>query len=157
MDPQDRKAIDDLFVRINEIERRGAERDPQAEAYIAARLNDTPTSAYYLAQTVVVQQQALEAAQARIEAAERAPQSRGFFGLGGARPPAARNPWGAQPAAPAPARGGFLAGAAQTAVGVAGGVMLGNMIGGMFGADEAQAAEGEPAPDEEFDLGDSEF
>ncbi|MER8715919.1 DUF2076 family protein [Mesorhizobium sp. M1295] len=43
------------------------------------------------------------------------------------------------------AGGGFLAGAAQTAMGVAGGVLLGNAIAGMFGGSEAQAAE-RPAP-----------
>ncbi len=37
--------------------------------------------------------------------------------------------------------GGFLAGAAQTAMGVAGGVLLGNAIAGLIGGDEAQAAE----------------
>jgi hypothetical protein len=37
--------------------------------------------------------------------------------------------------------GGFLAGAAQTAMGVAGGLLLGNAIAGMFSGDEAQAAE----------------
>ncbi len=40
--------------------------------------------------------------------------------------------------------GGFLAGAMQTAVGVAGGVIIGNMLAGMFGGNEAQAA---PAQD----------
>ncbi|TIU14597.1 MAG: DUF2076 domain-containing protein, partial [Mesorhizobium sp.] len=39
------------------------------------------------------------------------------------------------------AGGGFLAGAAQTAMGVAGGVLLGNAIAGMFGGSEAQATE----------------
>ena len=38
--------------------------------------------------------------------------------------------------------GGFLAGAAQTAVGVAGGVLLGNAIAGMF-AGPAEAGEPE--------------
>jgi hypothetical protein len=38
--------------------------------------------------------------------------------------------------------GGFLAGAAQTAMGVAGGVLLGNMIADAFGGgDEAKAAD----------------
>jgi hypothetical protein len=37
--------------------------------------------------------------------------------------------------------GGFLAGAAQTAVGVAGGVLLGNALAGLFGGGDAQAAE----------------
>ncbi|WP_287173880.1 DUF2076 family protein [Mesorhizobium sp.] len=39
------------------------------------------------------------------------------------------------------AGGGFLAGAAQTAMGVAGGVLLGNAITGMFGGSQAQATE----------------
>jgi len=44
------------------------------------------------------------------------------------------------------AGGGFLAGAAQTAVGVAGGLLLGNMIASMFsGSNEAQAAAAQPA------------
>jgi hypothetical protein len=37
--------------------------------------------------------------------------------------------------------GGFLAGAAQTALGVTGGVLLGNAIAGMLGGSEAKAAE----------------
>ena len=50
--------------------------------------------------------------------------------------------------------GGFLAGAAQTAMGVAGGVLLGNAIAGMFGGDEAQAAQpAEEAPADEADFG----
>jgi uncharacterized protein len=44
-----------------------------------------------------------------------------------------------------PGGGGFLAGAAQTAMGVAGGVLLGNAIAGMLGGHEAKAAE--PATD----------
>lgn len=53
--------------------------------------------------------------------------------------------------------GGFLAGAAQTAMGVAGGVLLGNAIAGMFAGNEAQAAQSdasEPkAADEGMDFG----
>ncbi|GGD21330.1 DUF2076 domain-containing protein [Aureimonas glaciei] len=41
--------------------------------------------------------------------------------------------------------GGFLAGAAQTAMGVAGGLLLGNALGNMFGGNEAQAADATPA------------
>jgi hypothetical protein len=37
--------------------------------------------------------------------------------------------------------GGFLAGAATTAAGVAGGMLIGSMLGGMFGGDSANAAE----------------
>lgn len=60
-----------------------------------------------------------------------------------------------QQAAPgaAPARGGsFLGGAAQTAMGVAGGVLLANAIGGMMGGGEAQAAEA-PAETPAEDVG----
>ena len=46
-------------------------------------------------------------------------------------------PWGGRPAG----GGGFLAGAAQTAMGVAGGMLLGNMLAGMLTGDSAQAAE----------------
>jgi hypothetical protein len=42
--------------------------------------------------------------------------------------------------------GGFLAGAAQTAMGVAGGLLLGNALGSLFsGGDEAKAADATPA------------
>ena len=119
----------------------------------------------------------MEAAQARIEelggAASEAPlQNRGGF-LGkplrllsttasrtGSVPRISR-PGGAAPQQPIPAAtqaqrgGGFLAGAAQTAMGVAGGVLLANAIGGMFGnGGEAQAAE---VPDEELQSDDSGF
>jgi hypothetical protein len=42
--------------------------------------------------------------------------------------------------------GGFLGSALQTAVAVAGGVMMANLLTGMFAGDEAQAAEA-PAED----------
>jgi hypothetical protein len=60
----------------------------------------------------------------------------------------------------APGRGGgFLAGAAQTAMGVAGGVLLGNMLAGAFsGGDEAKAADAgqaEPQQAAAEDIGDA--
>jgi hypothetical protein len=46
--------------------------------------------------------------------------------------------------------GGFLAGAMQTAMGVAGGMILGNMLMSMFDPGVAEAATTEePAPEEE--------
>jgi hypothetical protein len=45
-----------------------------------------------------------------------------------------------------PQQRGFLSGAAETALGVAGGVLLGNLIAGAFsGGGQATAAEQEPA------------
>jgi hypothetical protein len=55
---------------------------------------------------------------------------------------------------PQSAPGGFLAGAAQTATGVAGGMLLANAVVGMF-AGEAQAAEA--VVDPEPDMGDAGF
>ncbi|HCF19261.1 MAG TPA: DUF2076 domain-containing protein, partial [Rhodospirillum rubrum] len=53
----------------------------------------------------------------------------------------------------------FLAGAMQTAMGVAGGVLMGNAIMSLFSGDEAQAAEPapEPAPEEDYAADDAGF
>src|SRR3954466_11068598 len=132
MDSNDRDAIANLFERLAEVEERSPPRDPEAEAFIRERIATQPGAPYYLAQTVVVKQQALEVAQERI--ADLEARGSGFlgnpFGDTGRpqlppRPGQAvrddrRQPWGGG--------GGFLAGAAQTAMGVAGGVVLGNMI-----------------------------
>src|SRR5690606_3910083 len=97
------------------------------------------------AQTVVVQQAALEEAERRIRELES--QSRR---LDDGRRDAPRGPWDrAQPQDDRYDRrsgglggGGFLAGAAPTAMGVAGGMLLGSMIGSLFGGGAAHAAEG---------------
>ncbi|GGE32998.1 hypothetical protein GCM10007276_07830 [Agaricicola taiwanensis] len=169
MDRNDQQAIDSLFGKLSAVERQSPSRDPQSEDFIRERIAQQPHAPYYMAQTIVVQQQALEAAQARIEELEgrgqpQASASGGLFGglLGSGRQPVrssgsvprvARG-GEAQPASPwnqsqrGMGGGGFLAGAAQTAMGVAGGVLLGNAIAGMLGGGEAQAAE-TPAPAEE--------
>ncbi len=67
---QDRKAIDGLFERLEEAERRGGPRDAEAEALIREKMARQPSSAYYLAQTVVVQQEALKEAERRIQELE---------------------------------------------------------------------------------------
>jgi uncharacterized protein len=162
MDRNDQQAIEDLFEKLGSVERQSPQRDPEAEAFIRERIERQPGAPYYMAQTIVVQEHALNTAQARIDELERELESRpasggglfsGLFG-GGARPsrPAGSVPsFGRSPMAGQqpfqqgyPQRaggGGFLAGAAQTAMGVAGGVLLGNMIAGMFDGDEAKAAE----------------
>ena len=184
MDRNDQGAIEDLFVKLATVERQSPQRDAGAEAYIRERIAAQPGAPYYMAQTIVVQEQALRAAQARIEELEGRPgaaageerrRSGGPFGslFGESRP---RSRAGSVPSGgvashrPLPGAqrgGGFLAGAAQTALGVAGGVLLANVIGGMLGGGGAQAAEadagaGEPAADEAGfddggDLGDMEF
>jgi hypothetical protein len=154
MNREDQKAIDDLFVKLDNVEATAGPRDRDAEAYIAERIVAQPSAPYYMAQTIVVQEQALIAAEARLadlEAQARASANGGFFGsLFGdrSRPVPAT---GSVPRAGSanrepvqgqqPDGGGFLAGAAQTALGVTGGVLLGNAIAGMLGGSEAKAAE----------------
>ena len=184
MDNSDRQAIEGLFQRLNQVESQSPPRDGEAEAFIRAEIARQPGAPYYMAQTIVMQDYALQSAQARIEELEQELSARpaggggllgGFFG-GGSREPARprtvpRVGMGGQPMAAQPMGapgagaagmgapgmgaagmaqrpgGGFLAGAAQTAMGVAGGLLLGNAIAGMFQGEEAQAAE--PAPADE--------
>lgn len=162
--PEDRNAIDGLFERLEEVERAAPPRDPDAERLIAQKIDRQPSAPYYLAQTVVVQERALELAQQRIEELERQGQRRGglfggLFGDGAEEQPRTpqrrqyrddRGPWQQQ----GYGGGGFLAGAAQTALGVTGGVLLGSAIAGIFGAGSAQAAE-QPVDDQSADTGDT--
>lgn len=64
MTPEERKLIDDLFDRLARLE--SNERDPEAERAIAEGLKRAPHAAYALVQTVLVQDEALKRADARI-------------------------------------------------------------------------------------------
>jgi hypothetical protein len=66
MDHQDRQAIEGLFGKLAEVERQSAPRDLEADAFISSRIAAQPGAPYFMAQTIVVQEQALDAAQARI-------------------------------------------------------------------------------------------
>lgn len=154
---EDERAIEDLFERLRNVERNSAPHDADAERLIRQRLSDNPSSAYFMAQTIVVQEAALREAQQRIEQLEARQSQGGFLGgiFGGERPAPAqgsqRGPWGGVADSRDDLRrshgnGGFLAGAAQTALGVTGGLLLGSMLTGLF-AGEADAQE-MPAPDQ---------
>ncbi len=197
MDNNDRQAIEGLFQRLGQVESQSPPRDGEAEAFIRDEIARQPGAPYYMAQTIVMQDYALQSAQARIEELEQELASRpaggggllgGLFG-GGSREPARprtvpRVGMGAQPMAAQPMGapgvgaagmgaagmgaggmgaagmaqrpgGGFLAGAAQTAMGVAGGMLLGSAIAGMFQGDQAQAAEPAAPPADEPPAGDA--
>ncbi|MBP2231028.1 hypothetical protein J2847_004339 [Azospirillum agricola] len=189
MTPEERTLLSDLFRHLREVE--GQPRDAEAESFIRQSVQSQPLSAYYMAQTVLVQQQALTAAQSRIEELERqlreaqsraaqpaAPTPSGgsflsnALGIGrspwGGRseeprpapqpqvqPQPSRSPWGGAPQpgyappmgaygggqpgypqqpgfAPQRAGGGFLANAATTAAGVAGGMLAASAISSML-------------------------
>lgn len=173
MDHNDRQAIEGLFGKLAQAARSQPHRDPEAEALIGDLIARNPGAAYYLAQTVIVQEQALNAAQDHIQQLQQQPQPQqgGIFGrlFGGGQPQAPR-PMAPRPQPPAYGQapqgygrqgsgpwnsgrpGGFMAGAAQTAMGVAGGVLLGNAIGGMFAGDAA-AAEAPAEEPVEDDMG----
>ena len=65
MTPQERELITKLFERLAALE--NAPRDPDAERAIADGLAHAPHAIYPLVQTVLVQDEALKAANARIE------------------------------------------------------------------------------------------
>ena len=122
MTPQERQLISDLFQRLASLENNP--RDPDAEAMIREGLRRAPNAVYSLVQTVLVQDEALKAANAHIQDYEQqsgAPQQqeppRGFldsvrgsiFGRdeprgsvprvpqGGAPAGSRPDPWGQQP------------------------------------------------------------
>ena len=143
MDANDRQAIEELFEKLRAVERRLPQRDREAEAMIGDQIGRQPAAPYYMAQTIIVQEQALEAAQRRIdELDQRGGRVAPWSGRGAQRTqPDYRPGYG----------GGFLAGAFQTALGVAGGVVLANLITGAFTGNDAEAAE---ATEAEGDAGD---
>lgn len=155
MTPQEREVIDGIFNRLKQAA--GQSRDPEAETYIAGLLRQQPYAPYVLAQSVYVQEQALnnlqqenEQLKAQIDEMQRAqqaapqPQSGGFLsGLfgGGAPAPAPRqdpqpqgqrSPWGAPPQQmgmqPQAPQGGPWGGAPQAAAPAAGGGFLSSAL-----------------------------
>ena len=164
MNRNDQAAIEELFERLAAVEATAAPRDPEAEALIARQMQARPGSAYRMAQTLVAQRHALETAEARMAELEaeleeaRADQGGFLSGLFGSSPPPGRPGQGlrassiprvtrdlpdrgAAAARPGgPAQPGFLGGAAQTALGVAGGFLLAQAVTGAFSGSAAEAA-----------------
>jgi hypothetical protein len=154
MQTRERQLIQELFDRLRSAENQ--RRDPEVERLIADELRRAPHATYAMAQTIIAQNQALEAAGRRIEELENGrvgeedDEEEGSF----------RNPFGGAMGAPdlgpglgrrgsvpsfgrgAPQQGGggFLANAGQVALGVAGGMLLGEAAKSLFGGSEAQAA-----------------
>lgn len=157
MTPQERQLVEDLFDRLAQLEK--APRDADAERAIADGLRHAPNAVYPLVQTVLVQDEALRRADARIRELTgedgEATTSGGFLdsmrqaltgrstSVPSVRPGAPDPRWnsgGAFPSAnAAPAQGGgygggsFLGTAAASAAGVIGGALLLNSISSMFG------------------------
>ena len=99
MQAQERELIGGLFDRLQPFE--SQPRDPEAEALIKDFMARQPAAGYLLVQAVLVQEQALKAAQERIAELEartnNAPPAAAPVFLGGAPK---LGPWGAQAATP---------------------------------------------------------
>jgi uncharacterized protein len=138
MDHRDRQAIDELFTRLAQVEGQAPPRDEEAEALIRRRIAASPGAPYHMAQTIVAQDAALREAERRLAAleadlAEARAQGGGFLSglFGDDRPRRAMSGTSRAPAGSAQGGGGgFLAGAAQTAVGVTGGILLAQAVTG---------------------------
>ena len=157
MTPQERQLVEDLFDRLARLE--STPRDAEAERVIVDGLRHAPNAIYPLVQTVLVQDEALKRADARIReltGGDAEPPTGGGFldsmrqaltgrstSVPSVRPGTPDPRWnsgGAFPSAnAAPAQGGgygggsFLGTAAASAAGVIGGALLLNSISSMFG------------------------
>ena len=157
MTPQERQLVEDLFDRLARLE--SAPRDAEAERVIADGLRNAPSAVYPLVQTVLVQDEALKRADARIReltGEDAGPATGGGFldsmrqaltgrstSVPSVRPGAPDPRWNSGGAFPnanaAPPQGGgygggsFLGTAAASAAGVIGGALLLNSISSMFG------------------------
>src|SRR5262245_16618128 len=85
MTPEERNLVIELFDRLSALE--DAQRDPDAERLISDGLRQAPNAPYALVQTVLVQDEALKRADARIRELEGAgePPPRDTSFLGGVR------------------------------------------------------------------------
>ncbi|GAA4161676.1 hypothetical protein GCM10022286_19640 [Gryllotalpicola daejeonensis] len=154
MDTNDRRLIDDLAQEIAKAQ--PVTKDAEAEQLIAQRIAAQPDAVYLLTQAVLLQQEGLRQAQAQVQnlqaqlqnlqAQQRRQQSgggglfSGLFGGGGFGQPQAPQYASPQyaPQQPYYAQRGsssFLAQAASSAVGIAGGLFLFEGISNLFGGD----------------------
>jgi len=135
MTPQEREQVANLFDRLTQLEK--GTRDPDAEQTIAEGLKRAPNAIYALVQTVLVQDETLKRADARIKELEAEfgdePQERGLQ--------AKMQPGAPASAAPSQA-GSFLGTAAAAAAGAIGGAFLLDGIRSMMG--QATAATASP-------------
>ena len=162
MTPQERELIMAVATRLKNAN--VPEKDPEADSLIQHEIGGQKDSSYLLTQAVIIQEQALKEAQARMNAMEKrlkqarsqgagstSPGKSSFLGgaFGGSppsAPPSARradSPPGAQAPGQAGRSGGgfgdFMKGAASVALGVAGGQLLFSGLSNMFGGEEAAA------------------
>jgi hypothetical protein len=157
MTPAERQMISDLFTRIGRLG--PIDKDREAAQIIGEAVQQIPDAPYFLVQSVLVQDEALRQADARIrelesrssgQPSESFLRARGVSGgsvpsVGPRAPSRVQEPMiSREPALSAPAPGGFLASALSTAASVAGGMLLADSIRGLFGGHYGSAELGSP-------------
>ena len=80
MTPEERQLLTQLFARIREAS--AGPRDREAEDFIAQQVREQPYAPYLMAQTVIIQEEALKQAGARIEELEAALKAKENAGAG---------------------------------------------------------------------------
>jgi len=165
MQNEEQRLIEGLFQRLKQAEQQSGARDSQADHMIAEFVRQQPSAPYYMAQSILIQEAALKRLHAQIQdlqnevaSLKNSQQSGGggsflssLFGGGKSQPQQPANNWNSAPqqqppqqqaaptyAQPAARSGGFMAGALQTAAGVAGGVVLADMLTSMFHRSQPQ-------------------
>ncbi|MFT4465953.1 MAG: DUF2076 domain-containing protein [Sodalis sp. (in: enterobacteria)] len=152
MQSEEQRLIDGLFQRLKQAEYSAGPRDAEAERQIQGFIQQQPAAPYYMAQSLLIQEAALHRLNQQVQQlqndvarlrATQPPASGGFlsglFGGGRSQPspqPAVQTPspgyTGSAPSSNTSRSGSFMSGALQTAAGVAGGVVLGNMLTNLF-------------------------
>lgn len=171
MQSEEQRLIESLFSRLKQAQAQSGPRDAAADQLIKTQLQQQPDAPYYMAQSILIQEAAMKKLNDRVnelqnqlaQQQQQPQQSSGSFlsGLfGGGQSHSSQqqqqqqqwnNSAPQQAAAPAARGTGFLGGALQTAVGVAGGVVMADMLTSMFHHSQPQEIvniiNDEPLPD----------
>ncbi|MFS1564409.1 MAG: DUF2076 domain-containing protein [Candidatus Arsenophonus phytopathogenicus] len=156
MQSEEKQLIEDLFQRLKQAETPSNSLDSEANSLIQTLIKQQPESPYFMAQSIIIQEAALQRLTLQIKqlqdeiiqlkSATEKQSTKGSF-LSGliekihpsqpittiTEKPQQQTPQYQQQPNISGGNSGFLSGALKTAAGVAGGVMVGNMLTNMFG------------------------
>ena len=76
LDQNERQVIDELFGKLQQLDQQSPQRDAEAEAHIRQQVANLPAAPYYMAQAILVQEQALGTLQNRVQELEQPRQQR---------------------------------------------------------------------------------
>lgn len=163
MQSEEQRLIAGLFQRLKQAEHSAEIRDADAERHIQSFIQQQPAAPYYMAQSILIQEAALSRLHQQVQELEntvtqlKAKQKQrgvsflsGLFGSHRYHPQAPTQPQvqmqpanysnrpEQQPLHVSSRGGSFMAGALQTAAGIAGGMVLGNMLTNMFNHDSPE-------------------